>query len=338
MAKAVKLADIAQKLNVSNVTVSKALSDQKGVSEELRAKIKQVAEEMGYRSLTVAKMENANKSYNIGVVVAERYVGKYESFYWQMYQEIATKAVSKKCFTMLEIISAEDENNLIMPKLLKEEKVDGIIILGIPHDDYLAAFEVDVKVPYMYMDFYSEGQNCDSVVTDNYYGMYKLVDYLISMGHREIGYVGTLKATSSITDRYFGYCKALLEHDITLEQNWIISDRDKTGRVGLDTIELPQKLPTAFACNNDLTAAYVIKLLNNRGIRVPEDISVTGFDNFLYPGLCDIAITSYEVDIKEMARKCVNKLLKKMSGERGKQEITIVDGRLIYTDSVKRIN
>lgn len=337
MAKAVKLADIAQKLNVSNVTVSKALSDQKGVSEELRAKIKQVAEEMGYRSLTVAKMESANKSYNIGVVVAERFVGKYESFYWQMYQEIATKAVAKKCFTMLEIITAEDEERLIMPKLLEEEKVDGIIILGIPHEDYLAAFEVDVKVPYIYMDFYNEGQNCDSVVTDNYYGMYKLVDYLISMGHREIAYVGTLKATSSITDRYFGYCKALLEHDIALNPEWVIGDRDKAGKTCMETISLPEKLPTAFACNNDLTAAYVIKLLQNRGIRVPEDVSVTGFDNFIYPGLCDMAITTYEVDIKEMARKCVNKLLKKMSGERCKQEITIVNGRLIYTESVKKL-
>ncbi len=82
MAKAVKLADIAKIMNVSTVTVSKALSDQKGVSEEMREKIKKLAREMGYQSPSAAKMMNAKKSYNIGVVISERYCERYESFYW----------------------------------------------------------------------------------------------------------------------------------------------------------------------------------------------------------------------------------------------------------------
>ena len=72
MAKAVKLADIAEIMNVSTVTVSKALSDQKGVSEELREKIKQLAQEMGYKSPTAMRMQSAQKSYNIGVLISER--------------------------------------------------------------------------------------------------------------------------------------------------------------------------------------------------------------------------------------------------------------------------
>ena len=61
-------------------------------------------------------------------------------------------------------------------------------------------------------------------------------------------------------------------------------------------------MPTAFVCNCDLAASYLIRKLENEGYRVPEDVSVVGFDNFLYPGLCDIGITTYEVDISEMAR------------------------------------
>ena len=119
MAKSVKLADIAAILNVSTVTVSKALSDQKGVSEEMRGKIKKLAREMGYKSPSTSKQMKNRKSFNIGVVISERYFNQYESYYLQVYQVVATKAVSKECFTMLEIVSMQDEQGAEMPKLLK---------------------------------------------------------------------------------------------------------------------------------------------------------------------------------------------------------------------------
>ena len=120
MAKAVKMADIAKVMGVSTVTVSKALSDQKGVSEELRVKIKRKAEEMGYKTATTLYRERLglHASYTIGVIVSDRFLDKYESFYWRMYQEVATAAVHKGCFTMLEVLQTEDEESLVMHKLL----------------------------------------------------------------------------------------------------------------------------------------------------------------------------------------------------------------------------
>ena len=86
MAKAVKLADIAERVGVSTVTVSKALSGQKGVSEEVREKIRSIAEELGYQQPSAARKSQNQKSYNIGILISERFLDKYESFYWQMYQ------------------------------------------------------------------------------------------------------------------------------------------------------------------------------------------------------------------------------------------------------------
>ena len=97
MAKAVKLADIAEQLGVSTVTVSKALSGQKGVSEAMREKIKQLADELGYKQPSAVKKEKSVKSYNIGVLVSEKYLGEYASFYWKMYQSVATRAVQPQC-------------------------------------------------------------------------------------------------------------------------------------------------------------------------------------------------------------------------------------------------
>ena len=175
MAKTVKLADIAAIVNVSTVTVSKALSDQKGVSEEMRARIKQLAKEMGYQTPTAARLSSNKRTYNIGVLISEIYFDQTQSFYWQMYQSVATKAVSKECFTLLEVLSMQNEKEMILPKILQEEKIDGLIIIGMLSSDYLSLIERNIKVPYICLDFYDRKHEFDAVITDNFYGMYKLV-------------------------------------------------------------------------------------------------------------------------------------------------------------------
>ena len=338
MAKAVRLADIAEKMNVSVVTVSKALSGQKGVSEEMRQKIRELADEMGYKPPSVMNINKSRHSYNIGVLVSSRYLDKYESFYWQMYQEVAQKALQKECFTMLEVLESEDEKKRILPKLMQENKVDGMIVIGLLNEDYLTLLHEQVKMPLIYLDFYDKRHECDAIITDNYYGMYKMTSYLFDMGHQKIAYVGNLLYTGSITDRFFGYSKAMLEHGFRTRDDWIIEDRDpQTGRTDAGfELKLPEEMPTAFACNCDLAASQVIKKLEEKGYKVPEDVSVIGFDNYLYPGLCDVGITTYEVDMKEMARKSINNMIKKISKEYYKQGITIVEGHIVLKNSVRR--
>lgn len=339
MAKAVKLADIAELVGVSTVTVSKALSGQKGVSEELRGKIKKLADEMGYKQPSAVRRRPPNKSYNIGILIAEPFLSKYESFYWQMYQAVVTKASLKECFALLEVVSARDEEKGSLPKCVADRKVDGVIVIGAMMHSYLNNLNENGGVPVIYMDFYDEKEASDTVIPNSFYGAYTLTNYLFSMGHRKIAYVGTLLATSSITDRYFGYSKAMLEHGAELKPEWIIQDRSlETGKLDVGRMErLPKDMPTAFVCNSDLTASYLIKILNEGGYRVPEDISVVGFDNYLYPGLCEIGITTYEVDIKEMARKVVQNIVKKMENDNYKPGMYIVEGHLVYKDSVRHV-
>ena len=94
MAKTVRLIDIGKKLGVSAVTVSKALSGQKGVSEEMREKIVRLADEMGYKRSDSQIESSKEKSFTIGVIVADRYLGENQSFYWKLYQEISKWAIS----------------------------------------------------------------------------------------------------------------------------------------------------------------------------------------------------------------------------------------------------
>lgn len=340
MAKSVRMADIAEVMGVSTVTVSKALSGQKGVSEELRVKIRDKAEAMGYRTASALNQERTrrNVSYTIGAIVADRFLDKYESFYWKLYQEVATVAVQKGCFTMLEVLQSEDEKYMIMPKLLQEKKTEGLVIIGRLRKDYLDKLMEYADVPVFFLDFYGRNGQCDSIVSNGYFGMYTMTNFLFDMGHRDIAFIGNVLATDSITDRYFGYVKSLYEHGIDVDKAWVINDRDpQTGRSDDGfTIKLPEKMPTAFVCNNDAAAAMLVQTLERNGYKVPEDISVVGYDNYQPPGLCDIGITSYEVDMHEMAERTVENMISKISGVYYKQGVYIVNGRIIYKESVLR--
>lgn len=339
MAKAVKMADIAKVMEVSTVTVSKALSDQKGVSEELRVKIKKKAEEMGYKSASTRYRERSGgtTSYTLGVIVSDRFLAKYESFYWNLYQEVATAAVQKGCFTMLEVLRAEDEDRLVMPRLLGEKKTEGLIVIGRLKKAYMEKLMEQVELPFILLDFVDRNGAYDSVISNSYLGMYRMTNYLFDLGHERIAFVGNLHYTDSITDRYFGYVRSLSEHGLEVRKDWVLDDRNQeTGRsdVGFSW-KLPEDMPTAFVCNNDVAAANLVNELEQRGYRVPQDISVVGYDNYQPPGLCDVRITTYEVNMTEMANQTVKNLIRKISGEPYRHGVIIVDGRIVYKESVK---
>lgn len=335
MAKSVRMADIAKQLGVSTVTVSKALSDQKGVSEEMRGKIKALAEEMGYKSSTALKTE-AKRSYNIGLVVLETYIEKYSSFYWEFYQKINISASKENCFVILEVLEANSERDLIIPKMVQEKKIDGLMILGRLTTEYLIMLQKKADIPVVYMDFYDQKAMADSVISNSFYGAYNITSYLFEMGHRKIGFVGTLLATESITDRYLGYVKAMMENGEYPKKEWLIQDRESHIRI-FEKLELPQDMPTAFVCNSDLTASGLIKTLNEKGYRVPEDISVVGYDDYLYPGLCDIGITTYSVDMERMAQVGSEILMQRIEGSTLPCSMQVVEGKLVLKESVNHI-
>ena len=338
MAKSVKMSDIAAHVGVSTVTVSKALSGQKGVSESMRAEIIKLADEMGYVPPASRHASDAEHGYNIGVLINEMFLGKYSSFYWQMYQEVTTKAASKGCFVMLEVVKAVEEEGRVIPKLMSERKIDGMIIIGRMEHDYLLALR-EKGIPTVYIDFYDDTE-CDAIISNGYFGSYRLTQYLYQLGHRSIAFVGTVDATESIADRYWGYRKSMLQNKLDIPDEWLIPDRNSvTGNLNRSmTWDIPDPMPTAFVCNCDLTASYLIKNLESRGYKVPDDISVVGFDNFLFPGLSDIGITTYEVDMREMAHKSVKRLIQLIESPSDRNPImTVVEGRLIPKDSTAPI-
>lgn len=336
MAKAVKLEDIAKRIGVSNVTVSKALAGKNGVSEELRQRIKEIAEEMGYKSVSSQKVKEKNGTGNIGVLVPCRFVDGNTSFYWAIYQNVVTKLQAKGYYAILELLNIEDEENLVLPKMIQDAKVDGIIVIGQVSNEYSQCVWNNGSIPTVFLDFYDTHMEYDTIITDGYYGMYMLTDYLVKMGHKKIYFVGTPLSTSSITDRYFGYQKALMENGITMEPHWLVKDRECGSSQDL-YVDIPEDLPTAFACNSDYTANFLVTKLSEKGLSVPEDISVVGFDNYLYPNLSNLQLTTYEVEMDKMAELGVKTILRKINRKDYVKGVQIITGHMVIKDSVKML-
>lgn len=321
--------DIARELNISVVSVSTALNGRKGVSDELRQRILDMAEEMGYEG-TVGQPQKKDAPVRIGVLISRRYLRYTPSFYMKVYQEIVIAAQKKKGMTFLEILNPEDEECLMLPKLL-DDQVNGILVLGELSHAYTEAILNESKVPVIFVDYYQPVGEADFIISDGYAGAYQLTKMMLEAGYRKIAFVGTIQATSSIRDRFFGYRKALMENRIELRPDWIIPDR-----IAFDAdifMNLPAEMPEAFFCNCDVTAAFLIEKLRHKGFRVPEDVGAAGFDHFYMNKIDGIELTTYDVNIEAMARASVNTLLRKINQTHFVPRISVVPGKIIYGNS-----
>ena len=328
--KKVTMSDIANELGVSTVSVSKALSGREGVSDELRAQIKKKAEEMGYRYNSIAKSMKEGLSNNIGVLVSERFFSD-NAFYSDLYQKVVREFSKLNYSCILEILSREDEKSCVMPNMIVNNKVDGLVILGQMKSKYIDKL-LEIGIPYIFMDFYDEHNAVDSVVSDSVYGSYLLTDYLIKKGHRKIGFVGDIYATSSILDRYVGYYKALVQNHLEINPEWVICDRDDYGDyVYMCDLE---NMPEAFVCNCDEAAYTFVGQLKEKGYKVPEDVSVVGFDDFIYARLCDPMLTTFKIDLDMMSEEAANAMIKKIQNHDYRIGRKVISGEIIIRDSV----
>ena len=331
MEKKVRMSDIAKRLGVSTVTISKALAGKDGVSEETRRKIQKLAAEMGYRAKPSAVSETEGET--VGILIAERFLSKEQSFYFALYERVLASLRHCNMFGILEPVLWEDEEGHQVPRTIQNDRVKALILIGSFDTGYLD-FIQSMGLPVVQLDAYDAKCRMDTVISDGYYGMYRMTNYLIRKGHRQIAYLGRVGATSSITDRYFGYCRALQEYGLPYREEWVLPDRDEQGYF---TIELPQRMPTAFVCNCDMVAYQLIRLLNEKGYRVPEDVSVVAFDDFLFSNLANPPITTYAVDMDAMARACVNQLRARWAEPDREVSFRVVTGFLQEKESVREI-
>lgn len=325
--KKVTMQDIADEIGVSKMTISKCFQDSDDISLEMKEKIKSIAGKMGY-------VYNKQNRYRVLVLLSEIFLDKSDDFYTGLYKRLnEISGLNNIVLTMNAVKNAIETNDIVFDSQFHNQ--NGIIILGQLPRKTLEKI-VSFNIPIVCMDFFYRNIRVDTITCNNFLASYYLTAYLLDKGHKSLGFVGSINATNSINDRYLGFYKAVLESKLLLDDMIRLDDRDENGQ--LIELALPEILPSAFVCNNDHIAYLLIKQLRKNGVRVPEDISVVGFDDVIYSSISEPSITTMRVPRKSMAVQAIKLILRRIKNPDAEIRSISIECRMIERESVSEYN
>lgn len=320
MKRAVRMADIAQQLGISTVSVSKALAGKSGVSEELRTKVITLAHQMGYSGVRVRY--EPGLTGNIGVLVADHLFSG-NTFYTDLYRELVLCSSAEGFSCIMEIISQEAEQTAVLPSLAVQQRVDGIIFMGALDPNYLAAV-MAVGLPCLAPDFRIPGFQIDSILRDNTDGGFLITKYLLSKGYRRIGFGGNIVQSMNIMERYWGYRWALRQSGVAPCEEWLW--KDLTEEAG--PFILPDKLPEAFVCSDNAAAFHLANTWRQANLQNQGAAALASFDDFRITPQFRCQLASYQVDAKQMAEAAFRQMLRRIRVENMRPASYVIHGHL----------
>lgn len=322
MSKKISMQDIADRLNISRMTVSKVFKNDSDISAEMKEKVRLMAQELGYKY-------TKNDQYSLVVLVSEVFLAETEDFYKTLYKRLNENAITKNVNLLLKIVSKEDEYAHNLDISLNGK--DGVMMLGQFEKGYVEAVK-NLNMPLVCVDFYYDDLELDSIVSNNFNAGYMAAKYLIKHQHKQIGFVGNVPSTNSIVDRYLGLKKALIENNLDYKNVLIVNDRNEKGQ--MIELVLPKELPSAFLCNNDHIAYLLIRKLQDMGLNVPKDISVIGFDDVVYSKISTPKITTMKVSRKYMAEQAMTLILRRIKNRHAKLINMTLECLMVERESV----
>lgn len=350
--KQVSVRDVAREAGVSPATVSYILNDTPGLSftPETRQRVLAAAEKLHYvanqaaKTLGSGRAEGIVQSKLIGVVIPQTENKRKEShimfgnpFYGTFLSAVELEA--RRAGYQLILSGTNPGQSYI--DIAKSRTLDGVIILGAYPSDDEAEYK-KYKIPAVLVDCYGSGDSFFySVRTDDRLGGYLATKYLIEQGHHRIAIVtGELKAHGVNSERYQGYLDALCEAGLTPAHDDVFE-----GLVGYDHgLEVAEELArtrrdiTALFASADITAIGLINGLHAAGLRVPEDVSVIGFDDVEYAKMCYPGLTTMRQNIMEKGRQAARLMIEAVQDHSLPREERIIPMELIERGTVKRVD
>lgn len=334
---AVTIADIAKEAGVSISTVSRVMNGTKPVSPELKKRVDEVVEKNHFKPNTLAKGLVTKKTNMIGVVVTDIS----NAIYGSMTRGINSVCEEQGYNIMICESHGEHKREEKILALLEEKQVDGVLFVGMDINEELLDIISCRSYPVVLVSQEAsagEGR-IPTVVHDNTRAMEDAVRFLIDNGHRRIAYLGGPgEDYSSGKKRLMGYRLALEKAGIEVPDTYIQQGAFSfgAGHDGMKRIyEENSILPTAVAAGSDVIAVGAIQFLCSVGLRVPEDISIIGFDDADFAAYVQPELATVRVSYFDEGQTAARKLMEQMSGEAGKPETCYIPHKIIRRRTVK---
>ncbi len=331
----VTIKDIARLANVSLSTASKALNDRPDVSEATRKRVKEIAEKYNFSPNAFGKGLKSKTTENIGVIFCREHQPlSGNPFYSRVLEGIESEIGMNNYNLILHLIPECNQDHL--PKMVREKQVDGVILVGIFRQDFVSKI-IGVELPVVLIDPKSSYENCNQVFIDNEHGAFLATQYLIKAGHRKIGFISGDLSRLSFRQRYDGFVKALKINKIPLQKEYVSTGGLEQGYQHVKKLLSVKNRPTAIFSANDINALYGYKAIQDMELKVPDDISIIGFDDIDLARFASPGLTTIRVFKQELGSIGVRTLFKTIKKEIQKPVHTIVPVQLIERESVSHI-
>jgi LacI family transcriptional regulator len=327
----ITIKDIAKIAGVSHTTVSRALNDSSLISEKTKVKIRKIADEYNYTANTSAKSLKLNRSFNIGIFFTSIKEGTSSDFFHK-----AIIGANK---------SIGDEFNLVVKENIKKDyskinkqKYDGVVLVSQSEDDQeLVDHIIKENIPLVVANRKIKNDTISSFLSDDLEGSYTAVKELIKNGHERIGIILGQSGYKSSRIRYEGYERALKESNLKTNQTYVIEGNYtiKSGYDAMKEILSLNEKPTAIFCSNDEMAIGAIKACNEHGVKIPDDLSLIGYDAIEMGLYTTPTLSTVNRHIEEITAMATSHLLDEINGTEVEQSVNYYPVNMILRESIK---
>ncbi len=328
----VSIKDIARAAGVSHSTVSRALAHSPLVREETRKRIQQLAVEMGYSPNIAARSLVTKRTWTLGLVVTTIA----DPFVAEVVRGIEETALDQGYGVILCQSNAEPVREIAAVRALREKRVDAVIVSASRVGDLYLPLLEEIQVPIVLVDNEQSSSSVHYVLSDDLQGGRAATEYLLSLGHRRIGYITGPMENKSSENRLRGYQEALRAAGVDPDASWVGPGNGRLhgGEKGLLTLLTLSPPLTAVFCYNDVTALGALRYARQRGLRVPEDLSLIGFDDIAFAAYMEPPLTTIAQQKYEMGRLVATMALELIAGH-DVQDI-ILPTRLVIRESCRK--
>ncbi len=328
---AVTMNEIAKKLNLSIATVSRALSGKADtVSEETRKTIFEAVEKYGYR-----KRRTIGKS--VAFVIDKDSFNLSSQFYAQIISGIEEELIRSKYY--FHFNSVEREKFDLTKINLNFNDLAGVIMVGVYHDDFVLKLK-SIEIPLVLLDYYIPTEDIHTVLIDNVDGILKACKYLASLGHTRVAYLSGDSVETSAQERLYGFRRSQEMFGLDGDRDLVLMNcksRMDEGFEAMNAILDIDRLPTAVLAYNDLIAVGAMDAIKQRGLSIPQDISLVGFDDIGLASEVNPSLTTVHVRKRTMGIMAVKSLLQIIKGTEEPVKKVLVPTRLVIRDSTAAI-
>lgn len=334
---AVKIKDIAKALSISPATVSMVFNNKPGVGSETRDRVLEYANKIGYQP-SRARQTHVKSTGSIRFIVYKKtgLIVTDTPFFSALIESIYVEARREHYNLVISYIDSRKDKSDLM-KFIKDDPLDGIIILATEMDsDDIKVFG-SASVPVVVLDSYFEMEKFDTVVINNVRGAFEATKYLIDCGHTKIGHLKSSVPINNFYEREVGFKKALRHAVIEYDGNYdffLSPSIDGSYSDMLTELKNGRDLPTAFFADNDIIAFGAMKAMKECGVVLPDDVSIVGFDDIPYSTLIEPHLTTINVYKKRIGILAVKRIMERICGAANELVKIEVGGDLIIRESV----